>query len=97
MDRNLIFQHILTNIYWKNTFKISLPYLENELRHLCPLNPIQTPVVFFDGLKNELRHLCPLNPIQTPETFFGEFKNELRHLLRSLNRIQTFQNFSATP
>ena len=74
MDRNLIFQHILTKIYWKNTFKISLQYLENELRHLCPLNPIPMPDFFFDG-----------------------FKNELRHLLRSLNRIQIFQNFSAMP
>ena len=27
----------------------------------------------------------------------GGLKNELRHLLRSLNRIQIFQNFSATP
>ena len=49
-NRNLIFQHILyilTKIFWKKTFKISLRYLENELRHLCPLNPIscrcQTP------------------------------------------------------
>ena len=47
MDRNFIVQHILTNIYWKNTFKNSLPYLENELRHLCPLNPIQTPEIIF--------------------------------------------------
>ena len=51
MDRNLIFNiyyvYILTKICWKKTFKISLQYLENELRHLCPLNPIscrcQTP------------------------------------------------------
>ena len=54
------------------SFQISWQYLENELRHLCSFNPIQTPV------------------------FFGEFKNELRHL-RPLNRIQFFQNFSATP
>ena len=38
------------NIFWqkyieKNT--ISLQYLENELRHLCPLNPIQTPENYF--------------------------------------------------
>ena len=43
MDVNFIVQHILTNIYWKNTFKNSLPHLEDELRHPCPLNPIQTP------------------------------------------------------
>ena len=39
------------NIFWQkktgqNTFKISLPYLENELRHLCPLNPIPMPDFF---------------------------------------------------
>ena len=39
------------NIFWqkyiekKNT--IALQYLENELRHLCPLNPIQTPEIYF--------------------------------------------------
>ena len=43
MDVNFIVQHILTNIYWKNTFKNSLPHPEDELRHPCPLNPIQTP------------------------------------------------------
>ena len=53
MDRNLIFQHILTKIYWKNTFKISLQYLENELRHLCPLNPIPMPDFCFDGFRDE--------------------------------------------
>ena len=47
MDANFIVQHILTNVYWKNTFKNSLPYLEDELRHLCPLNPIQTPEIYF--------------------------------------------------
>ena len=72
MDVNFIVQHILTNIYWKNTFNNSLPYLEDELRHLCPLNPIHTPEnYFFDGFKNELRHLCPLNPIHTPENYFS--------------------------
>ena len=31
MDRNLIFQHILTNIYFeKETFNMSLQCLENE-------------------------------------------------------------------
>ena len=71
MDRNLMFQHIFTKIYWKNTFKISLQlqYLEHELRHLCPLNPIQTPESFFEGFKNELRHLCPLNRIQIFQKF----------------------------
>ena len=39
-------------------------YPKNELRHLCPLNPIQTPEKQIDGFKNELRHLCPLNCIQ---------------------------------
>ena len=34
------------------------------MRHLCPLNPIQTPELFFDRFKNELSHLCPLNRIQ---------------------------------
>ena len=44
---------------------IPLDFLsKNELRHLCPLNPIQTQDFFFDGFKNELRHLCPLNRIQ---------------------------------
>ena len=33
MDRNLIFQHILTNIFLKNAVKNSLQYLEND-----PLN-----------------------------------------------------------
>ena len=31
----------------KKTFTIALQYLENELRHLCPLNPIQTPEISF--------------------------------------------------
>ena len=31
----------------KKTFTIALQYLENELRHLCPLNPIQTPETSF--------------------------------------------------
>ena len=42
-NRNLIFQHILTKKYIEKLFTITLQYLENELRHLCPLNPIQTP------------------------------------------------------
>ena len=33
MDRNLIFQHILTKIFLKNAVKNSLQYLEND-----PLN-----------------------------------------------------------
>ena len=45
-DKNIIFQHILTKIYWKKN-TIALQYLENELRHLCPLNPIQTPEISF--------------------------------------------------
>ena len=45
-DRNFIFQHISTNIL-KKTSTIALQYLENELRHLCPLNPIQTPEISF--------------------------------------------------
>ena len=37
-----------SNIFWQKKyieklFTITLQYLENELRHLCPLNPIQTP------------------------------------------------------
>ena len=48
---------------------MSLQYLENELRHLCALNPIPTPYVFFDGFKNELRHLCALNRIQIFQKF----------------------------
>jgi len=36
---------------------------KNELRHLCPLDRIQTPEEI-GGLKNELRHLCPLYRIQ---------------------------------
>ena len=43
---------------------MSLQYLENELCHLCLLNPIQTPDMFFDRFKNELSHLCASNRIQ---------------------------------
>ena len=50
MDRRLILKHILTNIFWTKTFKISLRYLENELRHLCPSNCMQ----FLSG------HFCVL-------------------------------------
>ena len=46
------------NIFWqkyiyfdknilKKTFTIALQYLENELRHLCPVNPIKTPEISF--------------------------------------------------
>ena len=54
--QNLWIEISFFNIFWqtytgKNTFKISLPYLENELRHLCPLNPIQTPDFFSMGSK----------------------------------------------
>ena len=65
MDRNLIFQHILTKIYWKNTFKISLQYLENELRHLCPLNPIPMPDFCFDGFRDEDK-FCFVNVVANP-------------------------------
>ena len=57
MDGNLIFQHILGNIYiLKKHFKPSLQYLEHELRHLCPLNPSQTPEKK-RWVQNEPRHL----------------------------------------
>ena len=47
-DRKFIFQHILTKIYWKKYNCIAaLQYFENELRHLCPLNPSQTPEISF--------------------------------------------------
>ena len=43
---------------------------KNELRHLCPLNLIQTPEKI-GGLQNELRHLCPLNRIQIFQNFIA--------------------------
>ena len=73
MDRISVF-----NIFWqkyigKNTFKISLQYVENELRHLCPLNPIPTPDFFSMGSKMR-------RAIYVPSIAFKSFKNSVPRL-----------------
>ena len=64
MDRNLIFQHILTNIYWKNFYKfIAIPW--KWVAPSMSLKSHSNARFCFDRFKNELSHLCPLNRIQT--------------------------------
>jgi len=65
IDRNLIFQHILTKIFFKKCSKISLQYLEND-----PLN-VLTLVVDrildrnnFEKIVNFFQHICTILILQ---------------------------------